>query len=222
MSSMQAGHSLLTDEPPYLTSMEKWKIFADWNEFVGSGFQFAKFSVELYQVLVQYCGFIKGYPNLVAFWTYYFDSEVDRLRLFMHQFATGVGAETGTPTWLNLPFQDLKDLMRQRLGVVYTALLQTLDDIDYAHEKLVGAWTTFAAHNGLSLTNIAAPRCQVSSNTRALLAVSDRIASLYNQQQLHQASQQDSMVPGYYQQLVSPMTQPAGGSSSGLKLVPVR
>jgi hypothetical protein len=199
------GTSLLADEPPYLTSMEKWRIFSAWNGFISSGFEFKEFSVELYQFLVQHCGFVKGYQNQALFWTHYFDGDIDALRLFLHQFGTGVSAETGTTTWLGPPNQDLKELMRQRSGLVYTALLQMLDDVEYRHQEMVQAWASFASQNGLALTNITAPRYRVSANTRDLLAFTGRIALLYSQRQ---PEPQPDPFPVYHQQLVSPLIQP--------------
>lgn len=217
MSNPYNGNSLLVDEPPYLSSMQKWKIFSDWSEFIGSGFQFQKFSADLYQYLVQYCGLGRGCQNQVAFWAHYLDSEVDKLRLLLHQFGTGVGAETGTSTWLGSPTQDLKDLMRQRLGLVYMAMLQTLEDLEFRHDEMIQAWANFAAQNGISLTNVLAPRYRVSVNTRDMLAFSGRIALLYSQQQQEPT---DIMLPGSYQ-LVSPLVQPVVSPSPSLSLVPL-
>lgn len=217
MSNPHSGNSLLVDEPPYLSSMQKWKIFSDWSEFIGSGFQFQKFSADLYQYLVQYCGLGRGCQNQMAFWVHYFDSEVDKLRLFLHQFGTGVGAETGTSTWLSSPTQDLKNLMMQRLGLVYMALLQSLEDLEFRHDEMIQAWASFATQNGISLTNVRAPGYRASVNTRDMLAFSGRIALLYSQQQPEPT---DIALFGYYQ-LASPLVQPMVSPSPSLSLVPL-
>lgn len=212
----QAQASLLTDEPS-MTSMEKWRLLADWDTFVSSGFEYKQFTSILYQFLVRHCGFIKLHQNQAAFWEYYFQGDVDCLRLFLQQFGAGVGAETGSPVWLTTaPAQDLKEMFRQRLGLVYEAMLQGLADLEHRHGEVIQAWGGFALQNSL-LVNVAPPRYRVSANTRQLLAYIGQIALQYQQRIGQEAQQLASTAAGSMggQHLVSPVIQQPASWGAG-------
>ena len=177
MSQLQIYHPTeyaFTDEEGF-SAVDKQRVLADWQRFIHSGFKCPYFSDELYRWLGRFAGFI-AHTNQATFWGYYFAGPLVRLRLFLNQFGGNFqSAEYGTDAWLDGPAADLKAAMCREMSLVYGALSQVLQDLEYKHEELGRVWFEFALNAGLQPA--AWPnQYLVSENTRNLLAYAGGIA----------------------------------------------
>jgi hypothetical protein len=128
----------------YLSAAGKQQILADWQRFISSGFKKLFFSRDLYRFLHHNCDFM-AHTNQETFWAYYFNSDVNRLRLFLNQFGgNGHSAEAGTRAWLGGPAADLKQAVCQEMVRLYPPLLQVLEDLELKHAELGRVWREFA------------------------------------------------------------------------------
>ena len=128
----------------YLSAAGKQQILADWQRFISGGFKKLFFTRDLYQFLHHSCSFTAP-SHQDAFWAYTFNSEVNRLRVFLNQFGgNGHSAEYGTRAWLDGPAADLKRAMCQEMARLYAPLLQVLEDLELKHAELGRAWREFA------------------------------------------------------------------------------
>jgi hypothetical protein len=175
----------LVDEEA-LEAEVKVKILANWRHFIAGGFRYSRFTENLYEFLAHYCAFTDQHRRR-AFWTYHFNAEAVRLRLFLNQFSgNGCSAEFNTHAWLEGPAGDLKQAMCQEMAQLYTPLQQVLEDLELRHAELGQAWREFAlGHSpGSQDTALASggpdpgypPHYLVSENTRNLLAYAAQIA----------------------------------------------
>lgn len=159
----------------YLSGAGKRQLRQDWQCFIASGFKKLFFSRELYRFLHGQCSFT-AHTNQDAFWAYYFNSEVDRLRAFLNQFGgSGHSAESGAHAWLAGPAADLKQAMIQDMARLYAPLLQVLEDLEIKHAELGRAWREFALASGVPDPGYP-PQYLVSENTRNLLAYAVYVA----------------------------------------------
>jgi hypothetical protein len=126
-----------------LPAAGKQQILADWQRFISGGFKKLLFSRDLYRFLHHNCDFI-AHTNQEIFWAYYFNAEVNRLRLFLNQFGgSGQSAESGARTWLRGPAADLKGAMCQAMVRLYLPLLQLLEALELKHAELGRVWREF-------------------------------------------------------------------------------
>ena len=85
-----------------MPAKEKEKVLKDWQCFIESDFNKAKFTKRLYNHLIQHCSFIAHY-NQGGFYDTYFEDPEDTLR-FIKQFDAAQGClsvEYGMTYWLN-------------------------------------------------------------------------------------------------------------------------
>jgi hypothetical protein len=193
IQSLAAGEAepyAFVDED-YLSAAGKQQILADWQRFITSGFKKLFFSRDLYRFLHHNCDFI-AHTNQETFWAYYFNSDVNRLRVFLNQFGgNGHSAESGTRAWISGPATDLKQAMCQEMVRLYPPLLQVLEDLELKHAELGRVWREFALRQaqdaalqqaqGVTLPGHVPdpgypPHYLVSENARNLLAYAAYIA----------------------------------------------
>jgi hypothetical protein len=165
------GDYTFTDES-FLSATEKWQILHDWQGFLLSGFKKLFFTRALYQFITQQCGLRTGQANQELYWTYHFDSEVIRLRVFLLHFVSPGNDQT----WLTGSATDLKGALCEEVQRLYTPLDQVLQDLETKHEEMVQVWHDFALNCGFQNTGLP-PQYQVSENTRNLLAYAAMIAT---------------------------------------------
>lgn len=179
---MDQNLRLLAGEEPYAFTDEehypagaKWQLLGDWQRFLHSGFKQVCFVRPLYDFLYRNCGFIAHFDQ-ATFWATYFAAETWRLRRFLNQFAGNrQSAEYGTTAWLGGPTADLKAAMCREAGLVYPAISQVLQDLEYRHEELGRVWHEFALASGLPDPGFPT-HYLISENTCNLLAYAAQIA----------------------------------------------
>ncbi len=194
-----------------LPAATKRQLLSDWQRFIHSGFKFHCFSGELYRWLGRFTGFI-AHTNQATFWGYYFDGPLVRLRLFLNQFGGNFqSAEYGTDAWLDGPAADLKAAMCREMSLVYGAMSQVLQDLEYKHEELGRVWFEFALAAGLQPA--AWPnQYLVSENTRNLLAYAAGIAHQQQRRPLY-GLQTQFLTPLLYGHATDPQFSPPPGVS---------
>ena len=101
-----------------MTAPEKEKVLKDWERFIESDFDKARFTKQLYDHLIQHCSFIAHY-NQQGFFGTYFEDPHDTLR-FLRQFDKDYGCksvEYGMDYWIkNEDYQDINTAMVEALA----------------------------------------------------------------------------------------------------------
>lgn len=96
-----------------MPSDEKERVLKDWQRFIESDFDKAKFTKRLYNHLIQHCEFIAHY-NQYGFYSTYFEDPEDTLK-FMKQFDKSqscFSVEYGLDYWLNNDdYRDINTVM---------------------------------------------------------------------------------------------------------------
>ena len=85
----------------FMSSADKEKVLKDWQRFIESDFDKARFTKQLYNHLIQHCSFIAHYNQQGFFGTYFEDPE--HTMRFLRQFDRDSGcksAEYGMDGWL--------------------------------------------------------------------------------------------------------------------------
>jgi hypothetical protein len=85
-----------------MSAEEKEKVLKDWQRFIESDFNKARFTKPLYNHLIQHCSFIAHY-NQAGFYDTYFEDPEDTMK-FIKQFDREQGCisvEYGMKYWLN-------------------------------------------------------------------------------------------------------------------------
>jgi hypothetical protein len=118
---------VFTEEKHFSRSFKE-TVYADWCQFIQSGFDQPYLSRSLWQFLVAQCQF----PAIIspaAFWAHYFDRTYVELVRFINQFgkADHPGATLGHDSWLQLgQAADLKAAMCAAMARHYPTLIQVL------------------------------------------------------------------------------------------------
>lgn len=102
----------------FMPAEEKEKVLKDWQRFMKSDFDKAKFTKSLYNHLIQHCSFIAHY-NIQGFYSTYFENPEDTIK-FMKQFDREQGCvsvEYGMKYWLN----------SEDYGDINTAMVESLE-----------------------------------------------------------------------------------------------
>ena len=103
---------------PFMPADEKEKVLKDWQRFIESDFNKAKFTKRLYNQLIQHCSFIAHY-NQGGFYDTYFEDPEDTMR-FMKQFDRKhgcVSVEYGMTYWLTSDdYKDINTAMVEIMG----------------------------------------------------------------------------------------------------------
>ncbi len=153
-----------------MAAYEKQAVYQDWRRFI-CGFKPQFFSQALYGFLYQNCGFRKRQDGAAAFWGFYFNGDVQHLRMFMNQFGGNKqSAEYVTDQWTGRPAADLKEAMCQEMARLYEPLMQVLKDLEAKYEELARVWYQFAAADGVRDTDTFPDRYLVGENARHMLA----------------------------------------------------
>ena len=158
---------------PHWPAAAKQRLLNDWRRFVYSGFKKLGFTADLSRFLSQECGLNAHYDQAAA-WAYYFNSDLNRLRLVLNRFGGNRQAPDGTTAWLNSPAADLKAAMCEEVAFLYAPLSQVLQDLETRHEELIRVWREFALACGIQADYPA--HYVVGENTRNLLAYAAAIA----------------------------------------------
>lgn len=85
----------------FMTKEEKEKVIKDWQHFIKSDFDKAKFTKSLYNHLIQHCSFIAHY-DIHGFYSTYFEDSEDTVK-FLKQFDWDCGCksvEYGMDYWI--------------------------------------------------------------------------------------------------------------------------
>jgi len=118
-----------------MSSDEKEKVLKDWQRFVESDFDKARFTKPLYNHLIQHCSFIAHY-NQSGFYGSYFEDPEDTMR-FIKQFDRDQGCvsvEYGMTHWLNNDdYRDINtamvEIMERYKADTYPRLKQKFKDM---------------------------------------------------------------------------------------------
>ena len=93
----------------FMSAVEKEKALKDWQRFIESDFDKARFTKLLYNHLIQHCSFIAHYNQQGFYGTYFEDPE--RTTRFLQQFDKDHGCksiEYGMDYWINN--EDYRDI----------------------------------------------------------------------------------------------------------------
>jgi len=118
-----------------MSAEEKEKVLKDWQRFIESDFNKARFTKPLYNHLIQHCSFIAHY-NQGGFYGTYFEDPEDTMR-FIKQFDKDKGCisvEYGMTYWLNNDdYRDINtamvEVMEPYKGALYLRMKRKAKDI---------------------------------------------------------------------------------------------
>ena len=119
----------------FMSAEEKEKVLKDWQRFIESDFNKARFTKPLYNHLIQHCSFIAHY-NQGGFYGTYFEDPEDTMR-FIKQFDKDKGCisvEYGMTYWLNNDdYRDINtamvEVMEPYKGALYLRMKRKAKDI---------------------------------------------------------------------------------------------